>query len=379
MNVPFQLPVPEYAERLANTLRNWTRYVDEIHPFDVYHHPFDLWDDWIRSMNTSEFMEILLATPSQKEYWKFFPENVQLLLKHCEELRLPNIHCSTERAVGMSQKKWHEIQILKSILHDMAGPQDVIVDFGSGLGYLANAVAEKNPVIAIECDQYRAHKSKEMCSERVVHLCKRLDSNNALSVIEEASKGIPYDHFIITSLHGCGDLSAKVMLDVFETTHEIRGIVAVGCCYHWIDLQEFPRSSVVKSLKFPFTRRLLKVSQNDFVDKMNRLSLWKKQTIRAIIQQKGRINVKDGDLFPQVLHYIRKFSVDMEITEAEVDFVFKKVAFLSVIRCLIGPLVEALILTDRYCYLSERFSNVQLVPIFDATISPRNHALICKK
>jgi hypothetical protein len=187
----------------------------------------------------------------------------------------------------------------------------------------------------------------------------------------------------MTGLHACGDLSAKTMIDLFLKHNHILAMVSIGCCYHWIHLDSFPRSKAVQSSGFSFTRSFLKVSQNDFVTftRNEIISLWKQQVVRAIVRTKGRIKVGvDETLSSAIERYCQKYNVLNSITMDEQELLWKRIAFLSTIRSLLGPLVEALILLDRYHYVKESgCEHVSLVPLFDSDISPRNHALICIK
>jgi hypothetical protein len=51
------------------------------------------------------------------------------------------------------------------------------------------------------------------------------------------------------------------------------------------------------------------------------------------------------------------------------------VAFWS-LRCLLGPLVETLLLLDRWQYLRENGHKAHLVPAFDPRLSPRNIIIV---
>ena len=47
-----------------------------------------------------------------------------------------------------------------------------------------------------------------------------------------------------------------------------------------------------------------------------------------------------------------------------------------VLRLLLAPLWEALLLIDRLLFLQERGYAAQLLPLFDPTLSPRNYAVL---
>ena len=69
-----------------------------------------------------------------------------------------------------------------------------------------------------------------------------------------------------------------------------------------------------------------------------------------------------------------------DISLQEMEKGLKNIALLSVIRCHLGPVVEGLVLLDRFLYLKAFYpSTTSLVPLFDPFISPRNHAVVCVK
>ena len=65
-----------------------------------------------------------------------------------------------------------------------------------------------------------------------------------------------------------------------------------------------------------------------------------------------------------------------------------RIGFTSLVRSLLGPCVESLILCDRFCFLREGlgaqdvdtpFDRVQLMNLFDFDLSPRNIVLLANK
>ena len=54
----------------------------------------------------------------------------------------------------------------------------------------------------------------------------------------------------------------------------------------------------------------------------------------------------------------------------------RRVVVYYVLRLLLAPLWEALLLLDRLLFLQERGYAAQLLPLFDPTLSPRNYAVL---
>ena len=74
-------------------------------------------------------------------------------------------------------------------------------------------------------------------------------------------------------------------------------------------------------------------------------------------------------------------------TEAKANQVDKQIAILWTVRILLGPILESIILTDRWLYLKEQLANlpesktkgVWMWPLFDPVISPRNMVMVASK
>jgi hypothetical protein len=113
------------------------------------------------------------------------------------------------------------------------------------------------------------------------------------------------------------------------------------------DLKRFPRSSKCSGLNIRFCKKDLQVACHSFwnftLDRVR--SLRKKQALKASKEFKDRL----------CLGHIEK-----------------NIAFLSMMKSLVAPLIEAIILLDRFCYYKEKGMEVTLLPLFDRKISPRN-------
>jgi hypothetical protein len=194
----------------------------------------------------------------------------------------------------MSKKKYHEVDRLASVVFDVAEQQSaqVIVDVGSGSGYLTHQLAKKYPVIAIDCDPEQTLHSIQREEDNdspqpVMHLTLFLNAENLTSVL----KSISLDdngklvrgpgkrpRFLITALHACGDLSTRTILDTYKNLAEICSIVTVGCCYQMLTTSGFPLSENIKkrtdrydSMKYPFFGRPIEDLSPDLLQPTYRL------------------------------------------------------------------------------------------------------------
>lgn len=157
--------------------------------------------------------------------------------------------------VGCKPKKEHEIERMAALLQQIcaATNTDIIVDFGSGKGYLGSLLAAQHSlhVVAVECaeelnamalDRSRratgwvARQRQEQASNPDLHAAAEATAGTMQAVTAvvgsaEALNRLPGCHgAVVAGLHTCGDLQASV-LRIFAAS-EAKAVVSVGCCYH---------------------------------------------------------------------------------------------------------------------------------------------------
>ncbi|GAA53089.1 phosphatidylinositol glycan class F [Clonorchis sinensis] len=186
---------------------------------------------------------------------------------------------SEETCVRMNPKKSHEVRRMASFLDHVL--IRFLVDIGSGLGHLPNAVAlskiAKEPnsdlcgIVAVECDTKLHNKAVSQLSQPSVtsdnglsglvrRILFRVESSNVDSLqlrLREHFNCFPVLHhtnsedcdvgYLISGLHCCGDLS-EAILRLFITDSSAQMLVLVGCCYHKMNVGRFPWSHVVQRL-----------------------------------------------------------------------------------------------------------------------------------
>jgi hypothetical protein len=81
-----------------------------------------------------------------------------------------------------------------------------------------------------------------------------------------------------------------------------------------------------------------------------------------------------------------KIPQEQRISAAAIDQAYDRFArdqfslhLVFTLRVILGPVVESLILLDRFLYLKENGFNPFIYPVFDEHVSPRNLAIVCKK
>ncbi|CAL1547513.1 unnamed protein product [Lymnaea stagnalis] len=235
--------------------------------------------------NTREFLKNPSWPPSLQE---FFSE-ASLSLNHAQyqEGKAIDIDCSMAR--GMSVKKLHEVSRMAPLVDDIVrqGNCNLILDIGSGLGYLAHVLhkvyghrvvgletseshltsAEHRAVNqGITCSGFKSVKfnltQDADCMERLEKLIEELATSLQVScshVTQESKGQLPgaeltdsklEPRVCLIGLHCCGDLSSAV-LSMFNAVSCVRALCCVCCCYHKMAYSEgcflnFPMSQMAK-------------------------------------------------------------------------------------------------------------------------------------
>ena len=403
--------IEEFAKSSCRLLIELQKWIYDIHPYDIYTNEEFLlqnfessWIEFLENTPINDVLDILssLMLGEKPLNATVLPKSFTSLMARCKEHWLPfpeeevpvdSLADCTKK--GMKVKKLHEVKILSTYICQLAEKLKIecICDFGSGLGYLSHEISKKYPVIAIECDPKRTEAAKartERLSKRegikgkeIKYTTEYLTVDNSQKVFATATEGKD-SSMLLTGLHACGDLSASTMLGLFKHNPSIKAVVSVGCCYHLMNTCSFPKSDLLKDLNLAVDKRALRLGCHTFVgfDKSRVLGLWKSQLFRAITQVEGRIVMNEKVGLQENLFQIEKKHnlPHSDITLKEMERGLKNIAMLSLIRCHLGPLVEGLVLLDRYLNLHRSFPNSTfLVPLFNPKISPRNHAIVSFK
>ncbi|XP_069460723.1 methyltransferase-like protein 25B isoform X2 [Ambystoma mexicanum] len=233
------------------------------------------------------------------------------------------------------------------------------------------------------------------------------------------------DHFILTGLHACGDLSVA-MLRHFVRCPNVVGITSVGCCYMKLTTQEMPSPpgvvlpplppTAVQHTEFGYPvstwvaqlpghklsyksrevschaiedyccrlesesaalgshcfRAVLETIIRDINPSMKRVGV---QTIKKAhslsFEEYARLGLKRLGLTTNV--HLDTASIKSMLIQRQ-----NVVAYFS-LALLLAPLVETLLLLDRMIFLNEQGLHCELVPLFDPKLSPRNLVLVAAK
>ncbi|NWS97709.1 MET25 protein, partial [Mionectes macconnelli] len=228
---------------------------------------------------------------------------------------------------------------------------------------------------------------------------------------------------VMVGLHTCGDLAANT-LRIFATKPEIKAVCSVGCCYHLLS-EQFENQEVFFSLHFaeccdkvwgfPMCQYLkdngwccgrnarmsacLALERVAVGQMLPTESLFYRAVLQVIIEEMYGVTKSDrhvGKTFSKsssFIDYVRRSLKKLELDDSKLpdscimDYYEKykhrmnELEAFNMLKVVLAPCIEVLILLDRLCYLKEQ-ENIAwsgLVKLFDPVKSPRCYAVIALK
>ncbi|XP_026669148.1 protein RRNAD1 isoform X2 [Ceratina calcarata] len=363
--------------------------------------------------------------------------NVVLDELYSTDHKFNNLFCK-----HIKQKKRYEIQKIAEVCAACAYEAncDCIVDIGSGMGHLARVLAFQYGlnVTCIEQDCILLEQARKLDQELLMsikrripnfyqkspqHFTAKLESSNLVEselvsqlkelFQKEFDLSEEETEFGLVGLHPCGDL-APILLQLYSSRNEAKFICIVGCCYMKLTIN----SQISKLKGYPLSKYLclhknhsltytsLEVACHaieKYCDKLKtgnyedlivhtyraalETILIKKSTILRHSQLRN-VKVSKGMSFEQycktaTLH----FDTDLQPQDSDInnsvitDFLnrWQQVIVFGSLRMLLAPLVETIVLYDRFLFLSEKNFVPILKPVFDSRLSPRNLVLMSRK
>ncbi|KOC66940.1 Protein RRNAD1 [Habropoda laboriosa] len=342
----------------------------------------------------------------------------------------------------IKKKKRYEIQEIAQVCADCAYEANCkcIVDIGSGMGHLARILAFQYQlyVTCIEQDCILLEKARKWDKELLMsirkhipnfhqkcpqHFTAKLESSNLVeselaSQLEELFQN-EFDlsgtetKFGLIGLHPCGDL-AQILLKLYSSRSEAKFICIVGCCYMKLTLQ----SEVSGLIGYPLSKYLMlrknhslsytsleiachaiekycdKLKTGDYEDLIVHTYRGILKTILVKKSEKLRnrqlrsVKVTKGMTFKQYCNAATAhFETYLQLQDSDInnerilEFLnrWKQVIVFGSLRMMLAPLVETIVLYDRFLFLSEKNLAPTLKPVFDSRMSPRNLVLMSRK
>lgn len=184
------------------------------------------------------------------------------------ELEEPSKSCSKHNR-KISPKKLHEIEQLAFNIHDHCPDSDILLDLGSGLGYLSESLIKLNHsylILGLEADNKRVHAARKRLSETSLKSISykqefvtadpeaRARIESYVSELAQKNGLTGETRLTIMGLHACADLSVSAM-QLFLRMAQAECLHIMPCCYHKLALQP---DSLTAFVNFPLSTSLRK-------------------------------------------------------------------------------------------------------------------------
>ncbi|KAF6822647.1 hypothetical protein CPLU01_11891 [Colletotrichum plurivorum] len=387
--------------------------------------------DLIDSIEESAAAEARIDDTSATERLRGRPESLSRWLNKLQALSLPRVQRTTQiinlpevLTSRMKTKKIAEVSTAVAYIRSVCKTNNIthIVDMGSGQGYLSVALAYLFPelrILAIDGSESQIAASKacaaslEVPESRIQHLVRYIDGTPPLA--KEIAVWAVGERCMLVGLHACGNLSEH-MLRYFTTTPFITCLGAVGCCYNHI----VPRSASCPD-GFPISSKMrargVTLSATALMTGCQAPSNWvradlskeessysRRRFYRTLLEKvfydKGieldKENrpiwgLRKGDTASFTSFACRAMDClciersrisneELRIYEEQYKGYHGKVAILWTLSVLCCKVVESVIALDRYWFLAENGGrHVDVLPVFDYKISPRNLMIVADK
>ncbi len=291
----------------------------------------------------------------------------------------------------LSKKKTHELKQIKYLVDNLNFNQ--IIDIGGGAGHLASYLICDNEKKAISFDLEEKYQiiGKEKLKRYAPEILKRLDFKT--QKIDENTKLPQIQKSLTIGLHACGDLSSILLKNSIDKEREI---LSLGCCYHKCTKQYLNLSQIAQNKPLHLSFHSLTMAAKTFKT-LDREQFERRQRVKDFryaihlfatrelgldFQTLG--NAKPHDYQGRFSKYAHKYlPVTQKYSEDILNNKFKEyqeevrlIQTLGSIRSMLSRLVELYIILDRALFLQERGKRVEVLELFETTISPRNLAII---
>uniref|UniRef100_A0A8C9MZ60 Methyltransferase like 25 n=1 Tax=Serinus canaria TaxID=9135 RepID=A0A8C9MZ60_SERCA len=301
---------------------------------------------------------------------------IQDLVPSCGFTEMATLKTSTETEAGfVTGTQSHETKLSEEVLDILnALPVDAVEDFSSSHCNCGEPCEEEKVQRKMTSLKTKAGKSSESNLYFPLTSCITAETelNDIITDLEDC---------MMVGLHTCGDLAANT-LRIFTAKPEIKAVCSVGCCYHLLSEQfENPEECHDQVWGFPMCQylkdkgwccgrnaRIFKSLLDRHVGKTFSKS---SSFIDYVRRSLKKLELDDSKLPDScIMDYYEKYKHRMNELEA-----------FNMLKVVLAPCIEVLILLDRLCYLKEQ-ENIAwsgLVKLFDPVKSPRCYAVIALK
>ncbi|KAM6435966.1 putative methyltransferase-like protein 25 isoform 2-T2 [Liasis olivaceus] len=277
------------------------------------------------------------------------------------------------------------------------------------------------PADAVEMDCSPRRNCRELCEEekeqrKVASLKAKASRSKEANIYSPLTSFITaetelrdivgdLEDCVIVGLHTCGDLAPST-LRLFNAVPEIKAVCSVGCCYHLLSEEHEMHKEGTRGIwGFPLSRYLKE--EGWFCGRNARMaacllpteSLFYRAVLQVIVEECFGIKRSDrniGKVYSKsssFLDYVRTSLKKLELDESKIsdslalEYLEKykhrmnELEAFNMLKVVLGPCIEVLILLDRLCYLKEQddIAWSGLVKLFDPIKSPRCYAVVALK
>ncbi|NXD22474.1 MET25 protein, partial [Spelaeornis formosus] len=335
---------------------------------------------------------------------------IQDLVPSCGLAEMATLETNAETEADlMTETQSYETKLSEDVLAVLnVLPADAVEDFSSShynCGELSEDEKVQRKMTSLNT---KARKSSE--SNLYFPLTSCITAETELSDIIT-----DLEDCMMVGLHTCGDLAANT-LRIFTAKPEIRAVCSVGCCYHLLSEQfenqeechdqvwGFPMCQYLKDKGWCCGRNArmsacLALDRVAVGQMLPTESLFYRAVLQVIIEEIYGVTKSDGHVgktfskSSSFIDYVRRSLKKLELDDAKLpdscimDYYEKykhrmnELEAFNMLKVVLAPCIEVLILLDRLCYLKEQ-ENIAwsgLVKLFDPVKSPRCYAVIALK
>ncbi|XP_060536543.1 probable methyltransferase-like protein 25 [Cylas formicarius] len=336
--------------------------------------------------------------------------------------------------IFMNSKKSHEVEILSCIIAALKEVSRIshVIDIGDGKGYLSSMLAlnYQIPVLGIDASKVNTEGSVQRARKlakvwnRVVNNEKRRETyiDHYKQITQFVDENTDFNRLVvnvflespngmgIVGLHTCGNLG-PACLEIFHKTQDVQLLCNVGCCYHFLteltdgdaNNVKFPMSGFLKTKQYKLGRAARMIGCQSIERILHKRELPSKTIFqRALFEivleksstfvpyenrQVGRFRKECVTFLEYAKAASKRINFDLTMSDEEIDLLFREyesrvneLNLFYLMKSMLGPAIESLILLDRLLFLQENgYTSSYIVQLFDPVVSPRCYGIIALK
>lgn len=381
-------------------------YLDilELEALKFYPRPlpgqFEGWSAGVQELSLDDLLmlenyqiPLSIKDPSLKTFLKTIQNLIDIPKEQAPAPLLPS-----ELTRKLNPKKKSELERMRQLVDELEWEQ--LLDIGGGAGHLSACLTHRSHRRSLCLDRNREFQERgrkrldrwlPKTGEKIEFI--HCDFNSELNLQETKSDSVQ----LIAGLHGCGDLTTNIVR--YYRNSNSKYLLSLGCCYQ--DLNgDYNISGLAQDDGLRFSKNALHLAArchavNDKTDMENKvlarryryalhfyLHDFQGKEFEAI----GNTRLKDCSL--PFSSYAKKYA-DLEgVATLDLDVFYgseevqRRIHFTiaaDVLRGLLGRVIEIYIALDRALYLEESGCEVDVVEVFDRTLSPRNLLVFARK